>query len=366
MNWQSESERGVRSDEGHSSAAAYAENAAAPEGGAPPAADGGGDPGAPDKAPGRPTPLPIVSGLDAAPLRNLGTGLSAALARAKRDIAWSVEAREPSAPEPNQKSAARPKSGRLSASERKSAQREEAARHKQGAARAADAQLLLDLGARPGRRAPRFLVSEANETAIALAGDPASWPNGLAVLVGPPGCGKSEIARALHPDATALTAEHCRDGLPPADLIRPEATILFDDMDQAFDAENGGAFEMAAFHLLNLLQQRGARLLATGRQAPSNWPVLLPDLRSRLAAAALASISPPDDALLTELLIKLFDDRGVTLEPAVARFLVPRMERSFSEAHRIVETLDRASLRRKRSVTTSLAAEALGWRPARY
>ena len=66
------------------------------------------------------------------------------------------------------------------------------------------------------------------------------------------------------------------------------------------------------------------------------------------------------------LLPKLFDSRGVAVEQPVIDYLVKRMERSYLAATDIVEKLDAVSLREKRSITTSLAAEALGWRPSRY
>ena len=63
--------------------------------------------------------------------------------------------------------------------------------------------------------------------------------------------------------------------------------------------------------------------------------------------------------LLQALLVKLFADRQVQPSPEVLTYLVARIERSFDFARRLVEAIDRASLRAKRPVTLPLAREVL-------
>lgn len=231
-------------------------------------------------------------------------------------------------------------------------------------------QLLLDLSPRPGRRAERVLVSETNQLAVDLVEAPDRWRAGFACLVGPEASGKTHIVRRLHPSAVWARREDCADrGRLDGflrDHVREGAVLAFDALDAAFGRPDGEAFELGLFHLLNCVADHGARLLATARAAPSRWRVALPDLRTRLDAATLATIEPPDDVLLTALLMKLFDDRGIEVESAVLGYLVKRMERSYAAAAAIVERLNAVSLEEKRAVTTPLAASALGWRPSRF
>ena len=100
--------------------------------------------------------------------------------------------------------------------------------------------------------------------------------------------------------------------------------------------------------------------MLTGRDAPGRWPLEMPDLTSRLAALPVARVAPPDDALLSSLMVKLFADRQLQVAPAVIRYLALRIERSFSAAEDAVAALDRLSLARQRPVTRVLAAEVLG------
>lgn len=85
----------------------------------------------------------------------------------------------------------------------------------------------------------------------------------------------------------------------------------------------------------------------------------LPDLASRLGAFAVARLEPPDDALLSAVLVKLFADRQIAVDPDLIAYLLARMERSFAAAEALVVRLDRAGLARRRPVTARLAADIL-------
>ncbi|HYW33711.1 MAG TPA: hypothetical protein VE872_01030, partial [Candidatus Bathyarchaeia archaeon] len=78
---------------------------------------------------------------------------------------------------------------------------------------------------------------------------------------------------------------------------------------------------------------------------------------SRLAAMPAVRIDPPDEVLVEGLLVKLFADRQLAVQPEVVAYLVRRMERSFEAVRRTVARLDRESLARRRPVTLPLARE---------
>jgi chromosomal replication initiation ATPase DnaA len=93
--------------------------------------------------------------------------------------------------------------------------------------------------------------------------------------------------------------------------------------------------------------------------APGDLSVALPDLMSRLKALPLASIEAPDDALLRAVLVKLFADRQLSVEPHVIGYVLVRMERSMSAAERLVAEADRQALVLQKRVTRAVAAAAL-------
>lgn len=195
-----------------------------------------------------------------------------------------------------------------------------------------------------------FFVADANRTAYAMLSDPARWPLGKLVLTGPEGSGKSHLARvfAASRDATVLSAE----ALPTN--LHPQTATVVEDLDRL-----PALAQEAMFHLHNHLAAHRLPLLMTARTLPARWDIALPDLASRMQATTPASIDAPDDALLQALLMKLFADRQLTLTPEVAAYLLPRIERSFAAAQRIVADLDTAALAEKRAITVRLAAQVL-------
>ena len=129
--------------------------------------------------------------------------------------------------------------------------------------------------------------------------------------------------------------------------------VLVDDID------TGTLDQEGLFHLINAVRGGGSQLLLTARRFPAAWGATLPDLVSRLKAAATVEIHEPDDVLLAGVITKLFADRQVEVEPHVVQYLVRRIERSLATAMRVVERLDRLALEEKARITRSMAADAV-------
>ncbi len=212
-------------------------------------------------------------------------------------------------------------------------------------------QLPLDLAHRPGHSREELVVSEANRQAVALIDAWPDWPAPVFVLAGPAGSGKSHLASIWADAANAvfMDADRIESELEEAQIDRP---VAIDDADMALD-------EHGLFHLINAARAAGTQVLLTSRRFPSAWGVRLPDLASRLKAAATVEILEPDDHLLAAVITKLFADRQVEVEPHVVQFLVRRIERSLSTAIDVVERLDRAAMEQKSRITRTLAAQTV-------
>ena len=123
---------------------------------------------------------------------------------------------------------------------------------------------------------------------------------------------------------------------------------------------NAGEFdERALFHLLNMAREDGCFVLMTSRVPPAAMEIELRDLRSRLRAVPVVSLTPPDDALFRALIVKFSADRQMSIDESVVNYLATRIERSFVAARQAVEMLDAEALRLGRPVTRALAVELL-------
>lgn len=196
-----------------------------------------------------------------------------------------------------------------------------------------------------------FFVSQANEQAFTMLSGPEAWPEGKLTIVGPPGSGKSHLARVFqaHTDAMLLNAADL-----PREIDSGSGTVIIEDMETL--PRNA---EETVFHLHNNLRAAGGILLMTSKTAPSSWPIALPDLASRMQATSIVEIANPDDALLSALIMKHFADRQINPKPSLVKYLSTRIERSFAAAEDIVARLDAAALSQQRKINEKLAAQLL-------
>ncbi|MFV0490364.1 MAG: chromosomal replication initiator DnaA [Pseudorhodobacter sp.] len=218
-------------------------------------------------------------------------------------------------------------------------------------------QLTLDLPPRHALGREDFFVSKANAAALAGLDGWREWPGGRMLLIGPEGAGKTHLSHvwAANTGAMILSASELpRMALPQ---IAGAGVAVVEDAETI--AGNAEA-ETALFHLHNLMGENRAALLITAARPVPEWELTLPDLQSRIQAMAQLSLAPPDDALLMAVLVKLFADRQITVNPALIPYLTSRMERSFAAARDIVEKLDREALSTGGGVSLPLAKRVLG------
>ena len=197
-----------------------------------------------------------------------------------------------------------------------------------------------------------FLPGPSNRAALTLIESWPDWPSRVVAVVGPEGSGKSHLAAIWAADAGARFLAGRALSLSQVPAALATGALVVEDVERPD--------ERALFHLLNLAREDDAYVLLTARMPPAAWNIALADLASRLRAVPSVVLSPPDDALLRALLVKLFADRQVAVDESLIGYLSARLERSFAAAQAAVDRLDREALRRKRPVSRALAVEMFG------
>ncbi len=185
------------------------------------------------------------------------------------------------------------------------------------------------------------------------------------LVYGAEGTGKSHLLQALcnfeAPDSekrgqSIYLAELSR--LEPAVLKDLEAfsLICLDDVDQILGQSE---WEEALFHLLNGCKDSGSQVVMSAGQAVTLLPVELPDLTSRLRAAASIQTDILDDTEKIQAMQKRAKHWGFDLPFEVGEFILRRSSRGMVALMDNLKRLELETLRAQRKVTIPFAKQTL-------
>lgn len=211
-------------------------------------------------------------------------------------------------------------------------------------------QLPLDLSLAPDYSTGAFVQGACNHEACAALSGAGQWANRALALIGPHGCGKTHLGHIWAQNNEAI----CLDG---NDAFTPkpgwQGRALW--IDNASKAD-----EFTLFTLINLaITSDLEALLLTDRTSPSEWPVQIPDLHSRLRNVQIARLSEPDDQVLSAIMEKLFKDCGLKVSGNLINYLLINTDRSVNALRSLIAELDRLAAQDRVNVTRSFAAKYL-------
>ena len=196
-----------------------------------------------------------------------------------------------------------------------------------------------------------FLVSECNKSAFdnLIKNDDSNIYNFF--LYGEKKSGKSHLASiwSLKNNCIKLNInEYDID-----QIIKINQNILIDNIFENINEEK-------VFYLINHCISNNLKILFTSDIKPINYNFLLKDLSSRIKSLHLVQIYKPDDYLVSNLIIKLFNDKQIKIKNNdVVKFLSLRIDRSFDNLYSIINKIDRHSLSNKREITIPLIKEII-------
>lgn len=190
-------------------------------------------------------------------------------------------------------------------------------------------QIALPLDELRGSASSSLIITPSNATAFAGLGSPANWPRRCAILTGPARSGKSLMAR----------------------YFSGQGGTVIDDA-EAKPAES-------LFNAWNRTQESETQLLLISRWRPADWNIALPDLQSRLGAALLLEISPPDDEMIEQLLQKQLTDRGAAISIDALSFVKRRIERSYAAIEAFARSSNAMALAENAPVNLTLVKRVL-------
>lgn len=187
----------------------------------------------------------------------------------------------------------------------------------------------------------------------------------LIYLWGNAGSGKSHLLQAC---CQAVSANQSAIYLPLQTLkewgpdvlegIDEQTWISVDDLDAI---ATDPVWEEALFHLYNRVRDNGqTTLIISGKYPPSNMPINLPDLRSRLSWGLVIQLNELRDEDKINTLKLHAQKRGFELPTSVGQFLLKRCARNMHDLNALLNHLDEASLIAQRKITIPFVKEVLG------
>ncbi|GHB99232.1 DnaA regulatory inactivator Hda [Thermomonas carbonis] len=169
--------------------------------------------------------------------------------------------------------------------------------------------------------------------------------------------GGCALATALGKQAAYLSLANVRGRLREAAEGLDGDLIALDDIDAIAGHRDD---EVALFDLHNRLRDAGRSVLYAASMAPDALPLLLPDLRSRLAQCTRWTLPVLDDDARAELLRQRAAARGLDFDDAALDWMLRRCSRDLGTLTALFERLDRASLAAQRRLTVPFLRQVLG------
>lgn len=181
-------------------------------------------------------------------------------------------------------------------------------------------------------------------------------------LWGQKGVGKSHLLQAVchvkQADATylplTLIQSYGPEVLEGMDAL---SLICLDDIDVIAGKSD---FEEGLFHLYNKCRDNAdVMLFISGSLAPTTLPIVLPDLRSRLAWGLSFEVHGLSEQHKMDVLMQRAKHKGLNVGPQVIRYLLHHYTRDMHHLSHLLAKLDKASLAQKRKLTIPFVKEIL-------
>jgi chromosomal replication initiation ATPase DnaA len=213
-------------------------------------------------------------------------------------------------------------------------------------------QLVFPFGVQPALGREDFIVAPCNEQAFRFVDRWPDWPSRAAAIHGPHGAGKSHLARLWCAKAGAKFVS-------ARVLSLDDAIRLAEGVSVAIEMEPCLPSEERDRALIALFERLSGTVFFTALAPPVDWPVAIPDLRSRFDALLAFPVWAPDDTLLGALVAKHFADRQLEVPEPVIKRILTHVERTPESIRAFVVRADLKALSERRAITDRLVTELI-------
>ena len=212
-------------------------------------------------------------------------------------------------------------------------------------------QLYFDMPDKTALGIEDYIITESNSFAFDLISRMIKGEINQGVISGPSFSGKTHLSKILIKNIGSNESLYIdRDYKKIIEKVGSSNLIVIENIDKVIEDRS----EEDLFHIINFTKESDKRLLMTSGKSISKIEFKLEDLKSRLNAILEAKIMQPDDELMKLVLIKIFNDKQLLINPNVINFLKSRLERSYKSINDFIEKIDKFSLERGKKITIAL------------
>lgn len=212
-------------------------------------------------------------------------------------------------------------------------------------------QLYFDMPDKTALGIEDYIITESNSFAFDLISRMIRGEINQGVISGPSFSGKTHLSKILIKNIGSNESLYIdRDYKKIIEKAGSSNLIVIENIDKVLEDKS----EEDLFHIINFTKENDKKLLMTSCKSISNIEFKLEDLKSRLNAILEAKIMQPDDELMKLVLIKIFNDKQLLINPNVINFLKSRLERSYKSINDFIEKIDKFSLEKGKKITIAL------------
>ena len=212
-------------------------------------------------------------------------------------------------------------------------------------------QLYFDMPNKTALGIEDYIITESNSFAFDLISRMINGEINQGVISGPSFSGKTHLSKILIKNIGSNESLYIdRDYKKIIEKAGSSNLIVIENIDKVLEDKS----EEDLFHIINFTKENDKKLLMTSGKSISNIEFKLEDLKSRLNAILEAKIMQPDDELMKLVLIKIFNDKQLLINPNVINFLKSRLERSYKSINDFIEKIDKFSLEKGKKITIAL------------
>ena len=118
--------------------------------------------------------------------------------------------------------------------------------------------------------------------------------------------------------------------------------------------------EEEIFHIINHCSLNNLNILIISNLSLFDYPFELKDLSSRLKTFINIKINLPDDQLLINLMIKLFNDKQIIIKnPEIFNYIIKRIDRSYEKIFDLIDKIDKLLFEKNKQLTIPLIKELI-------